>query len=38
MGSGKVERLAMAVDALSIPLSDDDCFRIWVASQGQPVP
>ncbi|BFM48040.1 aldo/keto reductase [Marinomonas sp. THO17] len=38
MGSGKIERLQSAVEALQIDLSDDDWFRIWIASQGQPVP
>jgi predicted oxidoreductase len=38
MGSGKIARLAAAVDAMSITLSDDDWFRIWVASQGHSVP
>jgi predicted oxidoreductase len=37
MGSGKIARLAAAVDAMSIALSDDDWFRIWVASQGRSV-
>ena len=37
MGSGKIARLAAAVDAMSTTLSDDDWFRIWIASQGQPV-
>jgi len=38
MGSGKVERLVSAVKAISISLSDDDWFKIWVSSQGKPVP
>lgn len=38
MGSGKIDRLAVAVDAMSTQLSDDDWFRIWIASQGHPVP
>lgn len=37
MGSGKIVRLAKAVDAITIILSDDDWFRIWTASQGDPV-
>jgi len=37
MGSGKIARLAAAVDAMTIILSDDDWFRIWVASQGHSV-
>jgi predicted oxidoreductase len=37
MGSGKIARLAAAVDAMTITLSDDDWFRIWVASQGRSV-
>ncbi|MEL0613449.1 aldo/keto reductase [Marinomonas arenicola] len=38
MGSGKIERLERAVDATRLLLSDDDWFRIWIASQGHPVP
>lgn len=37
MGSGKIERLAAAVNAVSIELSDDDWFRVWIASQGHSV-
>jgi len=37
MGSGKIARLAAAVDAMAIKLSDDNWFRIWVASQGHSV-
>ncbi|NLU99072.1 oxidoreductase [Marinomonas sp. UCMA 3892] len=38
MGSGKINRLVSAVEAISISLSDDDWFQIWVSSQGKPVP
>ena len=38
MGSGKLARLVSAVKAISISLSDDDWFKIWVSSQGKPVP
>ena len=38
MGSGNIERLATVVCAQSLMLTDDDWFRIWIASQGQPVP
>ena len=37
MGSGKIARLAAVVDAMAITLSDDNWFRIWVASQGHSV-
>ncbi|GAB3476123.1 aldo/keto reductase [Marinomonas epiphytica] len=38
MGSGQVERLASAVAAQENSLSDDDWFRILIASQGHAVP
>ncbi|REG81814.1 aldo/keto reductase [Marinomonas pollencensis] len=38
LGSGNIERLERAADATRLLLSDDDWFRIWIASQGQPVP
>ncbi|SBS29232.1 Oxidoreductase YdhF [Marinomonas aquimarina] len=38
LGSGKIERAQAAQQALSISLSDDEWFAIWVASQGHPVP
>lgn len=38
VGSGKLERLRYAVDALSLAMSTEQWFRILVASQGHPVP
>jgi len=37
-GSGKIERLKRAVDALSVELTTEQWFRVLVASQGHPVP
>lgn len=38
MGSGNIERLKSAVEACQIRLSDDDWFRVLIASQGHEVP
>lgn len=38
IGSGKIERLRRAVTSLSVALSREEWFEIWVASQGHPVP
>lgn len=38
VGSGKIERLRRAVASLSVALSREEWFEIWVASQGHPVP
>lgn len=38
VGSGKIERLKRAVDALEVELTTEQWFRILVASQGHPVP
>lgn len=38
LGSGQIERVQSAHKALSIQLTDDEWFAIWVASQGHPVP
>ncbi len=38
MGSGNIERLQSAVEACQIRLSDDDWFRVLIASQGHEVP
>ena len=38
LGSGQIERVQSAQKALSITLTDDEWFVIWVASQGHPVP
>ncbi|WCN13213.1 oxidoreductase [Marinomonas mediterranea] len=38
LGSGKVERLSSAVDALNVSLSQDQWFDIWAAARGQPLP
>ncbi|CUB03820.1 aldo/keto reductase [Marinomonas fungiae] len=38
LGSGQIERVQSAQKALSITLTDDEWFAIWVASQGHPVP
>ncbi|MEO9654723.1 aldo/keto reductase [Marinomonas sp.] len=37
VGSGNLERLKAAAGSLSVTLSDDDWFKVWVASQGHPV-
>jgi predicted oxidoreductase len=38
VGSGKIERLKRAVDALEVALTTEQWFRILVASQGHPMP
>ena len=38
LGSGKIERVLAAQQALTMTLSDHEWFAIWVASQGHPVP
>lgn len=38
VGSGKIERVKSAVDAMHIKLSRQQWFEIWVASQGENVP
>lgn len=38
VGSGKIERLRQAVDALDLELTTEQWFRVLVASQGHPVP
>jgi predicted oxidoreductase len=38
VGTGKIERVKRAVDALSIALSREQWFEILIASQGHPVP
>lgn len=38
IGSGKIERVQSAIDALSIELTREQWFRIWVASKGHGVP
>jgi len=37
-GSGRIERLAEAVAALSVSLEAEDWYAIWTASKGHPVP
>jgi predicted oxidoreductase len=38
VGSGKMERLRRAVESLTVDLSREEWFEIWVASLGHPVP
>ncbi len=38
IGSGKIERLQSAVDALKINLTREQWYRVWVASKGHNVP
>lgn len=38
IGSGKIERVQAAVDALNIELSREQWFRVWAASKGHGVP
>ncbi len=38
IGSGKIERVQTAVDALNIELSREQWYRVWVASKGHGVP
>lgn len=38
IGSGKIERVQVAVDALDIELTREQWFRVWAASKGHGVP
>lgn len=38
IGSGKIERVQAAVDALELTLSREQWYRVWVASKGHGVP
>lgn len=38
IGSGKIERVRTAIDALSINLTREQWYRVWVASKGHGVP
>ncbi|USD44120.1 aldo/keto reductase family oxidoreductase [Vibrio sp. SCSIO 43135] len=38
IGSGKIERVQTAVDALNIELTREQWYRVWVASKGHGVP
>ncbi|NLS13817.1 aldo/keto reductase family oxidoreductase [Vibrio sp. SM6] len=38
IGSGKIERVRSAVEALSLELSREQWYRVWVASKGHGVP
>jgi predicted oxidoreductase len=38
VGSGKIERVQTAVDALKIKLTREQWYRVWVASKGHGVP
>lgn len=38
IGSGKIDRVQTAVDALSIELTREQWYRVWVASKGHGVP
>lgn len=38
IGSGKIERVQTAVDALDITLTREQWYRVWVASKGHGVP
>lgn len=38
IGSGKIERVQTAVDALNITLTREQWYRVWVASKGHGVP
>ncbi len=38
IGSGKIERVQAAVDALNIELTREQWFRVWIASKGHGVP
>ncbi|EWH08770.1 aldo/keto reductase [Catenovulum agarivorans DS-2] len=38
IGSGNIKRIKMAVDASSIQLTNEQWFRVWVASNGHNVP
>ncbi|EEY70738.1 oxidoreductase aldo/keto reductase 2 family [Grimontia hollisae CIP 101886] len=38
VGSGKIERVESAAKAMSLSLSREQWYRIWVASKGHGVP
>lgn len=38
LGSGSIERIALAVGSLSLSLNHEQWYRVWCASKGQPVP
>ncbi|WP_040976730.1 aldo/keto reductase [Necropsobacter massiliensis] len=38
IGSGKIERIKNAVDALAIPFSQEEWIKVYVASQGHDIP
>ncbi|PLX65322.1 MAG: oxidoreductase, partial [Vibrio alginolyticus] len=38
IGSGKIERVQTAVNALNIELTREQWYRVWVASKGHGVP
>ncbi|WP_108867247.1 aldo/keto reductase [Aquimarina aquimarini] len=38
VGSTKIDRIRLAVDALKITITDEEWFMIWEASEGKPVP
>lgn len=38
IGSGKIERVQAAIDALNIELTREQWFRVWIASKGHGVP
>ncbi|WP_434763758.1 aldo/keto reductase [Vibrio fortis] len=38
IGSGKIERVQTAIDALNIELTREQWYRVWVASKGHGVP
>jgi len=38
IGSGKISRVKQAVEALSLSMTTEQWYRIWVASKGCPVP
>lgn len=38
IGSGKIERIKGAVDALSIQLNLEQWYKIYIASKGEPLP
>jgi predicted oxidoreductase len=38
VGSGKIERISMAVDALETIMTDEQWFRIYIASKGEELP
>jgi len=38
LGSGKIERIKSAMNALNVNISREDWFKIWVASKGNDIP